>query len=199
MKETVTGTKRTVGALIVAAGAVLSLAAACSDFTGVPASLPTLTDSGTVYALNGAPSGAPTALHLYTGSRLAADASFIFDVAFDIDPQGNVIILPQRVVASGLTSSHSVGLQYVSTDFSLLDKAPKNGYRADTALVTRVGQTVVIQSQDINVCGISVTGTSIHAKLVVLSLDRDARKLSIQYTVDPNCGFLSFASGVPKD
>lgn len=190
--------KRTFGALV-ASGAVLLLAAACGDFTSVPASLATFTDSGTVFALNGAPVGAPSALHLYSGSRLAADATFFFDVAFDIDADGNPVLLPQRVVASGLTSTHSVGLQTVNTAFSELERAPKSGYRADTALVTRIGQTVAIQSHDLNVCGISITGTALHAKLVVLSVDRTARRLSIQYTVDPNCGFLSFLSGVPKD
>src|SRR5262245_29399906 len=119
--------KRPSGALTVAVGAVLALAAACGDFTSVPASLAVVSDSGTVYALNGAPPGAPTALHVYTGSRLAADASFFFDVAFDIDAQGNVVILPQRAVASGLASSHTVGLQNVATDYSALEKAPKNG------------------------------------------------------------------------
>jgi len=198
MIERLIRTKRTFG-LVAVAGAALTFAAACGDFTAVPASLPTLTDSGSVYALNGAPPGAPTALHLYSGSRLAADASFFFDVAFDIDGSGNVVLLPQRVVASALSNSHTVGLQAVSEPFALLDKAPKSGYRADTAQVTRVGQTVVIQSQDPNACGISITGTTIHAKLVVLSVDRSARKLSIQYTVDPNCGFLSFAPGVPKE
>lgn len=198
MIHRVTRTKRTFGALI-AAGTALVLAAACGDLTSVPAQLATLTDSGSVFALNGAPVGAPSALHLYSGTRLAADATFFFDIAFDIDAQGNPVILPQRVVASGLTASHSVGLQTVNTEFSALTDAPKSGYRADTALVTRIGQTVAIQSQDGNVCGLSVTGTAIHAKLVVLSLDRTARRLSIQYTVDPNCGFRSFLPGVPKD
>lgn len=199
MTDPVTGTKRTFLALVVAASVTVSLAAACSDFTGVPASLPTLTDSGTVFALNGAPSGAPTALHLYTGTLLAADASFTFDIAFDIDAFGNPVILPQRTVATGLVPAHSVGMQHIDQEFSVLEKAPKSGYHPDTALVTRVGKTVAIQSQDVNLCGISITGTSIYAKLVVLSVDPAARKLSIQYTVDPNCGFVSFLPGVPKD
>jgi len=199
MTDTVTSTKRTFHALVGAASAIVAFAAACSDFTGVPASLATLTDSGTVFALNGAPSGAPTSLHLYTGFRMPADASFQFDVAFDIDAGGNPVILPLRTVASGLTGTHSVSLQHVDQEFSTLEQAPKSGYRADTALVTRVGQTIAIQSLDGTICGLSVTGSSIYAKLVVLSLDPIARKMSIQYTVDPNCGFVSFLPGIPKD
>ena len=200
MTHPVTGTKRKLSALVVAASVTVSLAVACSDFTGVPASLSTLSDSGSVFALNGAPSGAPTALHLYTGTLLAADPGFTFDIAFDIDAQGNPVIFPQRTVsATGLVPSHTVGLQHIDQDFSTLDKAPKSGYHVDTALVTRVGKTVAIQSQDGNICGLSVTGTSIYAKLVVLSVDAATRKLSIQFTVDPNCGFVSFLPGVPKD
>jgi hypothetical protein len=199
MTHSVTSKKRTFLALVVAASVTVSLAA-CSEFTGVPASLSTLSDSGSVFALNGAPSGAPTALHLYTGSLLAADASFTFDIAFDIDAQGNPVILPQRTVgATGLVPAHTVGLQHVDQDFTALEKAPKSGYHVDTALVTRVGKTVAIQSQDGNICGISLTGTSIYAKLVVLSVNPELRKISIQFTVDPNCGFVSFLPGVPKD
>ncbi|HEY7393620.1 MAG TPA: hypothetical protein VH559_02185 [Gemmatimonadaceae bacterium] len=199
MTDTVTSTKRTFHTLVVAASVIVAFAAACSEFTGVPASLPTLTDSGTVFALNGAPANAPTALHLYTGTRLAADASFTFDIAFDIDADGNPVILPLRTVASGLAGAHTVSLQNINQDFSTLEQAPKSGYRADTALVTRVGQTIAIQSLDGNICGISVTGTSIYAKLVVLSLNPNLRTMSIQYTVDPNCGFVSFLPGIPKD
>src|SRR5262245_11294388 len=154
MTDTVTSTKRPIHALVVSASVIVALAAACSDFTGVPASLPTLSDSGSVFALNGAPIHAPTALHLYTGTRLPADASFTFDIAFDIDAGGNPVLLPLRTVASGLSGAHTVGLQNINQDFSTLDQAPKSGYRADTAFVTHVGQTIAIQSLDGNICGL---------------------------------------------
>jgi hypothetical protein len=186
------------GAAVLAAGAVAMAAVACKSLTGVPASLSTVADSGIVYAINGAPSGAPTAVHFFTGSRTAADASFFFDVAFDIDGSGNVVLLPQRAVASGLTSTHGVGLQKTTSDYSTVLSAPKSGYRADTALVVGPNQTVLVQVQD-PACAVSITGTSIYGKLVVLSVDKVARTLDVQYTGDPNCGFLSFAPGVPKN
>jgi hypothetical protein len=102
-------------------------------------------------------------------------------------------------VASSLAASHTVSLQAVTSDFATLDRAPKNGYRADTALVARPGQVVVVESQDPNACGISITGTRIYAKIQVVAVDPVTRQITIKYTVDPNCGFLSFASGVPKD
>lgn len=181
-------------AAVVAVGAL-----ACGNFTAVPASLPTLTDSGTVYALNGAPPGAPTALHIFSGQLVPADANFLFDVAFDIDSNGKIVYLPQRALASGLTPSHSVGLRTVPDSFEAVTTAPKTGYRADTALVTSRNVVVVAQSSDANTCGVSLTGSSVYAKIVVTSIDRVARQLKVRFTVDPNCGFVSFAPGIPKD
>jgi hypothetical protein len=69
-------------------------AISCTDLTGVPASLPTLTDSGVVYAINGAPLGAPTALQISTGQLVPASSRFAFDIAFDIDSAGHVLFMP---------------------------------------------------------------------------------------------------------
>ena len=194
-----TGITRTLATLIVASFAVLSVA--CGDFTGVPASLPTLSaDSATVYAINGAPLAAPTALHVYSGSILAADASFSFDVAFDINSSGQVVFLPQRAVASGLASTHAVALQVDSSNtFESITRAPASGYRADTAVVARVGQVVLAQVSDVSACGFSISGTTLFAKMQVRSIDLSRRTLKLRYTVDPNCGFRSFAAGIPKD
>ena len=182
-----------------AAATLVAAAAACGTLTGVPASLPTITDSGVVYAINGAPPGAPSSLHMYSGTLLAADANFIFDVAFDINTAGNVVVLPQRAVASGLASTHTVALQTVNSTFEALTSAPKNGYRADTAVVTSVGQVILVQSQDPNACSTSLTGTTLYGKIIVTAIDPKARTLTIRYTADPNCGFFSFASGIPKE
>ena len=173
-------------------------ALACGNLTAVPASLPTLTDSGTVYALNGAPAGAPTALHFFSGQLVPADANFLFDIAFDIDSIGRVVYMPQRVVASALASTHSVGLRTLPDSFEAVTTAPKTGYRADKSLVTTRNVVVVAQSQDVSTCGVSLTGSTLYAKIVVTSVDRATRQLKVRFTVDPNCGFVSFSPGIPK-
>jgi hypothetical protein len=198
MTHSTTGSRRKLAAFV-AATLALSAAAACGDLTGVPASLPTLSDSGILYALNGAPPGAPTALHMFSGTLLAADGSFIFDVAFDIDSAGNVVVLPEPAVASGLVTNHTVALATVPDAFDALGSAPKITYKADTALVTKPNVTVVVQSTDPNACGVSLTGTSLYGKLVITSVDPVARQLKIRFTTDPNCGFRSFSSGIPKN
>lgn len=182
--------------------AVVALAGvACSDFTGVPASLSTITDSGTVYSINGAPLGAPTALHAYSGTLLPADANFVFDIAFDIGVNaGEVIVLPQRAVASGLASTHQVSLATVADTFEAVTSVPKGlTFRADTAMTIKRNQVLIAQISDATACSFSLTGTTLYAKLVVTSINHDTRQMQVKYTVDPNCGFRSFASGVPKD
>jgi hypothetical protein len=57
---------------------------------------------------------------------------------------------------------------------------------------------VLVQVQD-PACAASVASTWIYAKLVVLSVDKAARTMQVQYAADPNCGFLSFAAGLPKN
>src|SRR5262245_14326177 len=98
--------KSRVVALLSLAAAVGSLA--CGDIAGPNAVLTTVADSGTVYALNGAPTGAPTAFYIFARQMVRADANFRFDVAFDLDANGRVILMPVRKVASPLTSAHQV-------------------------------------------------------------------------------------------
>ena len=186
------------GVAAIAVGTVAIATAACKSLTGLPAGLSTVADSGIVYAINGAPSGAPTAVQFFTGSRTAADASFFFDIAFDIDASGNVVLLPQRTVASQLATTHGVGLLKSSQAYDAVNEATKSGYRADTAMVVTPGQVVLVQVQDPS-CAVSIASTSIYAKLIVLSVDKVARTMQIQYAADPNCGFLSFEPGIPKN
>ncbi len=193
-------TYRPKSAIALFAAAMLAVTgAACGNFTGVPASLYTLQDSGVVYALNGAPPSAPTSLHLFSGTLLPADASGLFDVAFDIDSAGRIVVLPERAVISGLAPSHTVSVQAVSGTYDALDRAPRSGYRADTALVITTNQVVVVQSQDANACSVSISGTTLYGKFVITSVDPLTRQMTIRFTTDPNCGFYSFATGLPKD
>jgi hypothetical protein len=183
-------------ALATLAAAITALS--CSDLTGVPASLPTLTDSGVVYAINGAPLGAPTALQISTGQLVPASSSFTFDVAFDIDSAGHVLFMPLRTIASALAPTHGVGLQVVPGAFSDLVSAPKTGYRADTTLIGASNVTIVAQSNDLTTCGLAISGQNLYAKVIVTAVDLTTRSMKVMFTVDPNCGFVSFADGVPK-
>lgn len=180
--------------------AVLALtAAACGDITRPKAALPTGRDSTVLYALNGAPPGAPTAIYLPTESAVRADGNFQFDVAFDIDANGKVVLLPLRTVATGLSTTYRVGLQTSSVAFDSLLTAPKSGYHYDSTLVVTPGTTVVVETQNVNACGLSYVGSTMYAKVVVDSVKAASRLLYTRFVVDPNCGFYSLADGVPKE
>jgi hypothetical protein len=179
------------------AAAVSVAIVACGDVTSPRASLPTFSDSASVYALNGAPPGAPTALYAFGESVVHADQTFRFDIAFDIDASGRIVLMPVRTVANGLASSHTVGLLAVPSEFDALDAAPKDGYRRDSTLTVNAGQTIVIESADPAACGTSFVASTIYAKVIIDEVDTKTRRMKTRFVVDPNCGFRSFAEGTP--
>ena len=56
-------------------------------------------------------------------------------------------------------------------DFDQITRAPGNGYRADTAVTIRRNQTVLAQVSDPSACTYSLTGSTVYAKFVVLSIN----------------------------
>jgi hypothetical protein len=190
--------RRALFAVATSAALAVGAIAACGDVTAPRASLPTLTDTASAYLLNGAPPGAPTAFQLFSGTMVTADANFQFDIAFDIDADGRIRVLPVRTIANGLASAHSVGLQAVSTPFDALTVAPSSGYKRDSVLVVATGTTVAIEATDPVACATSFIASNVYAKIVVDAYDPAARRVHTRYTVDPNCGFRSFESGVPS-
>ena len=187
-----------------AALCAVSVVAACNSGNGNQATLPIVTvDSQLVYAINTAPRNAPTAVYLYSAAlgtaAVSASSDFSFDVAFDIDNTGHVVFLPVRTVASGLAGTHSVGLQVIDKPFDSLTFAPNKSYKYDSTLVVGVGDVVAVQSVG-SACSPSLYANPyIYGKITVDSLDRTAGTMRLRFTVDPNCGFRTLSSGIPKN
>lgn len=187
-----------------AAVAAVASITACDNATGHKAQFPIVAvDSQVVYAINSAPRDAPTAVYLYSAvtgnSAVAASSDFSFDVAFDIDNQGRPILLPVRSVASGLAGTHSVGLQIVNTPYDSLTFAPNKNFKYDSTLVVSVGQVVAIQSVGSACSATLYANPFIYGKLRVDSINVASHTLTLRYTVDPNCGFRSLSTGIPKN
>jgi hypothetical protein len=183
----------TVGSLVAAAAAV----SACSDPLRPTATLPTLNDTVTVYTLNTVIAGAPNALILFDGAATRADASFIFDIAFDIDASGKVVLYPPRKLA-GLGGGHQVGYQVMTGSFEAIKEAPESGYARDTVLTLSPGTPITIEVADQSNCSsFFAFSPFIYSKLVVTGVDTAARKITLAYTVDRNCGFRSLETGIP--
>ena len=173
---------------------------ACSGLTHPNAQSDNVTDTVTVYAINNTPADAPSGLWLFGEQAVVINSAFTFDLAFDLDPQGNVTLYTVRYVAGDLSSAHSVGVQKMSTAFESVEKAPSTGYVADSLFSAKIGDVFAVQSSDPSACSFSVFSNVIYGKVQILAVDPVARTLRTRFTVDPNCGFFSLVpSGIPKD
>lgn len=179
------------------AAAFIVVSAACNDSTGFEASRAVVTDTFTVYSISGTPPGFPSALSTTARSIVRADGDFSFDIAFDIDAQGRALLYPVRLVGGQYTADRQVGLQKATVTFEQLLKAPNNGYKYDSVMVSRPGDAVVVQVISQN-CGFALS-PAIYSKLAIDVVDVVSRSIKFRMTHDPNCGFRSFAPGVPKD
>jgi hypothetical protein len=127
------------------------------------------------------------------------DGSASFDVALDIDANGNAVIYPVKLVVSTPGGGRPVGLQKVAGIFDSVTVAPKTGFETDSALVMAPGEVVTIQSphngsQDI--CQFAIS-PYLYAKIVADSVDLASRTVFVRVGFDPNCGFRSLGVGVP--
>ena len=187
-------------ARLLAAATLAGVITACKSFTAIDAGIPNRTASDTLYALNGAPPNAPNSLKFFDGIILRADQGFAFDVAFDIDANGNVVIIPSKAMATSYSNPYSVALQRVNGAFETVLAAPKDGYRPDTSTTIQVGQTIVAEARDVfGVCFNQIKGQSYYSKLVVNEVDPVLRRIIFTVTVNRNCGFRSFSPGIPRD
>jgi hypothetical protein len=183
---------------VIAAGLTAALISACGDPTSLKASLLNSVDTLSVFALSGTPPNYPSGVAFLSRQPVHVDGFALFDVAFDINADGNAVIYPVKlVVASG--SARPVNLQRIAQPFDLVTEAPKTGYEGDSALVAPIGQTIVVQSAHnaaADLCQFAIN-PNIYAKISVDSVNLASRSIYFRMGLDSNCGFRSFAEGVP--
>lgn len=184
-------------AALALAAAFIVLSSACGDSTGFEASRPVVTDTFTVYSISGTPPGFPSALSTTSQALVRADGDFNFDIAFDIDAQGRALLYPVRLTGGQYTADRQVGLQKASTTFELMLRAPTGGYRYDSVLVSQPNDAILVQVITLE-CQFGLS-TAKYSKLAIDAIDPVRRTISFRMTHDPNCGFRSFAPGIPKD
>ncbi len=171
--------------------AVASLAA-CGDPTRVQARAEPISDTLTVFALTGTPVTAPTALNTIRHEAVRADPSSSYDVVFDISETGQAVMYPPAAVGA----FGRAGVQKSATPFDELLEAPVSGYNETTATDINPGDVVVIRAASA-ACQQSLNAF-IYSKLVIDSVNTEARTIHFRMRVDPNCGFRSFAEGIPE-
>jgi len=185
-------------ALLAATSVVVGLNA-CGNPTSLKANLTTSVDSLFVYALSGTPPTYPSGLSLVARQPVRVDGFASFDVALDIDATGKAVIYPVKLVVASPGGSRPVGLIKVQGTFDQIVEAPKSGFEADSALSMAPGEVVVVQSAHNasgDLCQFSIN-PNIYAKIVVDSVNLGSRTIFLRLGLDPNCGFRSFAAGLP--
>ncbi|MEO7457058.1 MAG: hypothetical protein ABIY52_12420 [Gemmatimonadaceae bacterium] len=184
----------------VAVVALAVVAVACGDITKPKATYPNVLSNYTIYGLTGAPATAPTAISFLGGTTIA-NASFLFDVAFDLDATGHPVVYPVRSLASALAgTAKRVGMQTVSGSFDAVSTVPTTGYDTVNAKTINPGTVLAVELRDPNICFSYslVTSQFIYAKLVVDSVNAATKKLYIRTVVDANCGYFSvYPDSVP--
>lgn len=184
--------------LAAAALAVFAGLAACGDLTRPKPDRENFTDTLTLYAINGTPIDAPSGLWLVGGTGVPLDGSFGFDLAYDIDAQGQGKLYTVRAVGGGLSATHTVGLLKSQSDFDALGEAPTSGFVTDTSFTVSNGDVFAIATADPGCAG-SFYSNQIYAKLQVLEINPGNRTVKSRFTVNPNCGYLSLVpSGLPN-
>ena len=148
-------------------------------------------DTGRLFALSGVqayyPSGLNIPSRVVVVTDVFSDGSVAFDVAFDITPAGKVRVLPPRSVVLGPNVVPAQVSLFVSPGtFDATTEAPVTGYVADSVQTVNPGQTVVAQLHPVE-CSASLLKT-LHAKLVVDSVNVVSRMLFYRIVVNPNCG-----------
>lgn len=173
-------------------GAVL-LAAACGDATGPKAQLEVRTDTLIARAFTGATTSDATALNALTSRVVRTDLTSGYDVVFDIDQAGKPVLYP----ASAIANVGRAGLQKATVAFEQLLEAPATGYDESTIVTAEVGDVYLIRTAPA-ACSINIR-PFIYSKMVIDSVNTTNRTIHFRFTVDPNCGFRSFAEGVPDN
>ncbi|HJU65752.1 MAG TPA: hypothetical protein VJ596_08755, partial [Gemmatimonadaceae bacterium] len=161
--------------------------------TSIDDTFETVEDTITVFAFSGTPLNVPTALNTLEHRAVRAEAGSNFDVVFDIQGGGQAVILPPGLV-SGIGNA---ALTRSDTPYDALVLAPTTGYVDNEEVPIIPGDVVVVRS-----VAVACTGRInqfIYSKLVIDSVNVGNRTIHFRMRVNPNCGFRSFAAGIPRE
>ncbi len=181
------------------AAVALLAAAACDDPTAVRETLPVTVDRHEIYAMTGTPLNFPNAISIgnrtATRAEISEAAGVPFDIAFDLDRQGQVVLYPARslVASPELVGAGSVRLQAYLPEtaaFEDIVTAPTSGYRADSSLVVAVDRPVVfeIPLRSASPFDVQCSQHPIYRGKLVVDSVTAARQLFVRVALNANCG-----------
>jgi hypothetical protein len=178
--------------------AALLTAAACSDPFAAKATIAVQNDTLIAFSLSGTPPEFPAGLNTAFRSVVRVDATHNYDVAFDLDAQSQIRLIPVKLMGGLVTTARRVGIQKSAVPFPALTSAPKSGYTYDSVTVVKPGDVVVLEVTSADQCSFSLSAL-LFSKIAFDSVNTSTREIFFRTTHDPNCGFRSFQPGVPKN
>jgi hypothetical protein len=173
-------------------------ALACSDPFAAKATIAVQTDTLIAYSLTGTSPEFPSGLNTAFRSVVRVDATHNYDVAFDLDVQGQVRLIPVKLMGGLVTTARRVGIQKATVSYDALTKAPNTGYSYDSVTVIKAGDVAALEVTSPTNCSFSLSPL-IFSKIAIDSVNSVTREIFFRTTHDPNCGFRSFLPGVPKN
>lgn len=179
----------------IALAATFALAAGCDDPFDVGAQRQTVDVSFEVWALTGAPPSFPAAFEVPQMQALPLSVAGSFDIAFDIDEDGRLLVLPVSKVVHPVTGDRRIGFIKVSEPYNTVIEAPLTGWAYDTTIVVNPGGTFLARVQT-QFCQFDIR-QDVYAKFFVDSIIPAERRAKLIARVDPNCGYRSLLPGVP--
>lgn len=111
------------------------------------------------------------------------------------------MLYPVKLVIMPLTGINEVGLLKVAGTFESVQRAPTGTYETDDPLTVTVGEVVVIEARrnrQSDLCSFSLS-PNVYSKIVVDSVSAGSDAIWFRLVANPNCGFRSFAPGLPKN
>jgi hypothetical protein len=178
------------------------LLTACGDPLRITATEAVITTRLILYPFSHSPPNFPAAINTPFASAVPVTANANFDVALDLDDEGRVVVMTPRTVVTPLAGQRRIGLWHAGGSFEAITEVPPGApFQYDSLLTIIPGEVVVIEAhrgQIGDICGFTIS-PNIYSKLRVVSINPETLSMTVDFTVDPNCGFRSFEPGIPSN
>ena len=181
---------------ILALATAVCAVVACQDVTqSIDPTTDVAEDTLTVFPLRGSPNAAPTAFDLFViRTRRVGEGTF-YDLAVDTAADA-AVVYPSQLIDN---EAPNTGILETPLPFDAITAAPIEGYRDSTAVTMTVGETIVVRAR--NVCADGFPGRDVfYSKLQLLEFGSSDGFRTARFRIrsNPNCGFRSFADGLPE-
>jgi hypothetical protein len=150
-----------------------------------------------VHALTGSPLATSTGLAFPARAVTRVDGTFNFDVAFDINSQGFIVLLPPELVGQDPGGNRLVGIIKSTSTYDNLVEAPLTGYTVDSVTVVPTGQAVAVQATEPVCVTSNPAAPYLYAKIVIDSVDYVGRGIYGRAMIAGDCGYRQLIPGFP--